>query len=255
MINRSFSVGFKIGIYSIYILAHTHRCVIIFLAGITKPSVTQFYSHSAWLSEYGFASFLLEVRAHGNSSGHQVGLGYTETEDVRTAVEYIKSRPEYQDVPIVIWGVSMGGAIALNAFGQISDIDACIAMSPYASFESEIDLAMKQYWIPKPLRAIENQLLEWILDGIYGSEVVDTFSPEVQIQNAGGRPLFLVACTEDGTVPVENAFILREKAPDADFWLRDSKDHFVVNGNNFTQVRNDTEYCEKMLNWLDKAVE
>ena len=230
------------------------RGVILYLTGITKPSVTQFYGHSAWLKEHGFASFLLEVRAHGNSSGRQIGLGYTEVADAQSAVEYIKSQPEYEGVPLVIWGVSMGGVIALNSFGQMQEIDACIAMSPYASFETEIDLLMRQYWVPKPLRSIENRLLEWMLDDLYGSETVDTLSPDMQIQNIGDRPLFLVACTGDRTVPVENMYILREKAPEAEFWLRDSKDHFVVKENDFSAVRKDTEYCEKMLNWLNGVV-
>ena len=36
-------------------------------------------------------------------------------------------------VPIVIQGVSMGGAIAINAFGQLEDIDGLIAASAYSN--------------------------------------------------------------------------------------------------------------------------
>ena len=236
------------------VAAERPKGVILWLAGITKPSVTQFYGHAVWLREEGFASFLLEVRAHGSSTGNQIGLGYTEVEDVRTTVEYIKSCPDYQDVPLVIWGVSMGGAIALNAFGQLEEIDGCIAMSPYASFPQVADQVMRQYGVPTPIRAIENALMEPLLNTLYGREAVAELTPENQIQNADGRSVFLVACQDDRTVPVENTLILQEKAPEAMVWIRDSGDHFVVKDNDFSAVTEDAEYCQKMLVWLENVV-
>ena len=236
------------------VAAEQPKGVILYLAGITKPSVTQFYGHAAWLREEGFASFLLEVRAHGTSTGYQIGLGYTEVEDVRAAAEYIKSCPAYQDVPLILWGVSMGGAIALNSFGQLEEIDGCIAMSPYASFPQVADLVMRQYGVPAPIRAIEHALLEPLLKTIYGSEAVAELKPEVQIQNAHGRPVFLIACRDDRTVPVENTLMLQEKAPEAVVWIRESGDHFVVKDNDFAAVTEDTEYCRKTLVWLDGVV-
>lgn len=228
--------------------------VVIYLSGITQPSVTYFYSHAAWLREEGFAAFLLEVRAHGRSSGNKIGLGYTEVEDVRAAVKHIKGSEVYRDVPVFIWGVSMGGAIALNAFGQLEEIDGCIAMSPYASFQWEADLLMQQYWIPPPIRAIENALLEKLLVRLYGNEAVSELAPEIQIQNAAGRPVFLLACAEDTTVPVENTYVLQECCPTAEVWVRDAKEHFVIEDCNFAAVREDVEYCQRTLAWLNDAV-
>lgn len=234
--------------------AEQPRGVIIYLSGITQPSVTYFFSHAAWLQEHEFAALLLEVRAHGNSTGNKIGLGYTEVTDVQAAVSYIKGQADYQDVPIIIWGVSMGGAIALNAFGQIEEIDGCIAMSPYASFQTEADLLMRQFWIPAPIRAIENALLEKLLVALYGRETVMQNTPEVQIQNANGRPVFLIACEEDTTVPVENARILHKRNPEATVWIRNSWEHFVIKDCDFASVTKDTEYCQRTLTWLNELV-
>lgn len=228
--------------------------VVIFLSGITQPSVTYFYGHAAWLREQGFASFLLEVRAHGNSTGELIGLGYTEVAEVRAVMEHIKIQPAYQGVPVIIWGVSMGGAIALNAFGQIPAIDACIAMSPYASFRDEIDLQMQRLWMPAPVRGIELFMLDHILERIYGSGAVAELSPKKQIQNANGRPVLLLACAKDATVPVENAYMLQEAAPEAELWVRDSWEHFVIQDCDFTNVEDDTEYCSRVMAWLSEAV-
>jgi len=232
------------------VAAEEPKGVVIFLAGITKPSVTQFYGHAAWLREVGFSSFLLEVRAHGRSSGHRIGLGYTETADVQAAVEYIRSCPEYAEIPLLVWGVSMGGAIALNAFGQIPEINGCIAMSPYASFPMEIETQMERYGVPAPVCAIELWMLDGILERLYGEAAVTACRPEVQIQNAGERPILLVACENDLVVPVGNTCHLKEKNSDAEVWIRGSNDHFVVKDNDFAAVTEDADYCERILSWL-----
>ena len=232
------------------VAAEEPKGAVIFLAGITKPSVTQFYGHAAWLRELGFSSFLLEVRAHGRSSGHRIGLGYAETADVQAAVDLIRNRPEYVEVPRLVWGVSMGGAIALNAFGQIREIDGCIAMSPYASFPMEIDSQMQRYGVPAPIRRIELWMLDGILDTLYGAEPVRTCVPEVQIQNAGDRPVFLIACEGDRVVPVGNTCHLKRQNSAAEVWIRPSNDHFVVNENDFGALEEDVEYCSRVLEWL-----
>lgn len=234
------------------VAAEDPRTVVIFLAGITKPSVTQFYGHADWLREYGVASLLLEVRAHGASTGNRIGLGYTEPRDVQAAVDYLRGCPDYRDLPILIWGVSMGGAIALNSFGQEAGIDGCIAMSPYASFPMEIESQMERYHIPKLIRRIELWMLDGILKTLYGEEAVRDLSPEQQIQNAGERPVLLIACEGDRVVPVGNTYRLKEKNPAVEVWIRDSKDHFVVNENDFARFRTDSEYCGRVLGWMQE---
>ena len=234
------------------VAAEEPKGAVIFLAGITKPSVTHFYGHAALLRELGFSSFLLEVRAHGRSSGHRIGLGYAETADVQAAVDLIRNRPEYGEGPLLVWGVSMGGAIALNAFGQIREIDGCIAMSPYASFPMEIETQMERYGVPAPVRAIELWMLDGILSRFYGAEAVEVCRPEVQIQNAGERPVLLAACEKDLVVPVGNSYHLKSKNPNVEVWIRDSNDHFVVKDNDFATVTEDADYCERILSWLMK---
>lgn len=97
----------------------THpKAVIIYLSGIVQPSVTYFYGHAKFMQDHGYASILLEVRGHGKSDGNRICLGYGEVKDVKAVVDYINSQEKYRDVPIVVPGVSMGGAIAVNSFGN-----------------------------------------------------------------------------------------------------------------------------------------
>ena len=104
------------------------KCVVIYLAAMKEPSVTYFYGHAAVMKDLNYASFLLEVRAHGESSGRKLGLGYTEVEDVRALVKYIQGVEQYKGLPIVVHGVSLGGTIAINAVAEIPEVSGCIAM-------------------------------------------------------------------------------------------------------------------------------
>lgn len=217
---------------------------VIFLTGIEQPSVTFFYPHAKMMLEENVASFLLEVRSHGESSGKQLGLGYTEIDDVRAVMDYIAENGRYNGVPVIVWGVSMGGAVALNSFGEIDEIDACIAMSPYASFEDELDLGMKERHVPAGLRSMELFFLKIALELNFGRDVVDSLTPENSIKKANGRPVALIACSDDSSVPAENTEILKEANPDAMVWIRDSWEHFIIKDCDFLKVEDDSEYCD-----------
>ena len=230
------------------------KAVVIYLSGIVQPSVTYFYGHAKLMQDNGYSSILLDVRSHGQSSGKQIGLGYTEISDVQAVVGYISNCDEYEGVPIILHGASMGGAIALNAFGQIPEIDAVIAMSSYSSFEDEIMDQLDRYHVPGVIQSLEKPIIILALKMIYGGQAVDELKPVMQIQNAHGRPVFLIACTGDVEVPPINTQQLGEACPDANIWIRDSWEHFIVSGCDFSNVAEDSEYCENILGFLEKSI-
>ncbi|WHH60794.1 alpha/beta fold hydrolase [Petroclostridium sp. X23] len=234
------------------IYAEKPKAVIIYLTGIVQPSITYFYGHAAWMKENGYATILLEVRGHGQSDGNRICLGYKETNDVRAVVNYIKSQKKYKDVPIVLHGVSMGGAIAVNAFGQIDEIDGLIAMSAYSSFEdAAMDLA-KQYHVPGFIRTIEKPLVKLALKTVFGNDTVNEIKPIEQIKNAGERPVLLVACTGDTNVPSISTERLKKANPNVQTWVRDSWEHFIVKNCDFKNMSQDDEYCKTILEFLNQ---
>lgn len=58
--------------------AEEPRAVVIFLSGIHNPSVTGFFGHADMLLERGYASLLVEMRAHDVSEGDLIALGFRE---------------------------------------------------------------------------------------------------------------------------------------------------------------------------------
>lgn len=232
------------------------KAVIIYLSGIQQPSVTYFYGHAKWMQSNQYASFLLEVRGHGKSDGDRVCLGYEEVADVKAVVDYIKQQEQYRDIPIVIHGVSMGGAIAVNAFGQIEEITGLIAMSAYSSFEDVVIDTMRQYHVPEFICAIEKPLVKLSLQAVFGDKV-NELKPIKQVENIGNRPALFIASAYDPQVSYENMNRLLAVAPEqCEGWLRDSDltGHFIILNHDIEHVDLDTEYCERILLFLEKQV-
>lgn len=243
-----------LNIWTSEISSEQPKAIIIYLSGILQPSVTYFYGHAKYMQEKGYASFLLEVRGHGNSDGKKICLGYEEVKDVQAVIEYIKSVKEYEEKPIIIHGVSMGGAIAVNAFGQIKEIDAVIAMSAYSSFEDVLEDSMGNFRIPRLLQKLEKFLLRASLKLSFGSASVNNMKPLEQIKNANGRPMLLISCSGDIEVPMINTQRLHEMNPEAEIWQRDSWEHFIVKNCDFKKVDNDDEYCKRILDFIEIKV-
>lgn len=229
-------------------------CIIICLSGIAQPSVTQFYPQAKYLQQKGFASFLLEVRGHGRSCGDKVCLGYDETKDVAAVLKYIKENEKYRDVPIVIQGVSMGGAIATNSFGTFEEIDGLIAMSAYSSVEDEIEDFMKHNRVPGFICSIEKVIVKQALKISFGKMKVEQNTPYNQIKNSNGRPVLLIGSSGDTSVIIGNLYRLNEACPEAEVWVKDSWEHFIVNDCDFRNVEKDTEYCKRITGFIENVI-
>ncbi len=244
--------GLKIWTSEIY--SDQPKAVVIYLSGIVQPSVTYFYGHAKYMQENGFASILLEVRGHGNSEGERICLGYDEVNDVKAVIDYIKSEEKYKDVPIIVQGASMGGAIAVNAFGQIKEIDGLIAMSAYSSFEDVLLDQLERFGVPDFMQSIEKPLLTSSLQRVYGRNKVNEIKPVEQIKNGNGRPVLLIACQGDTEVPAASIHRLQKAYPQAEVWLRNSWEHFIVKDCDFINVAEDQEYCSTILGFIESKV-
>lgn len=80
--------------------------------GGTKSGIM---SEAAGFRNMGYHTFLIDFRAHGNSSGNTCTIGYYEVEEVQLAYQFIKERGEKN---IVLWGISMGAAAISKAMND-----------------------------------------------------------------------------------------------------------------------------------------
>ncbi|MBP5265106.1 MAG: alpha/beta hydrolase [Lachnospiraceae bacterium] len=231
------------------------KAVVIFLTAMRQPSVTYFYGHASLMKDLGYASFLLETRAHGESTGRKLGLGYLEVDDVRALVNYIGTVEKYKNLPIVVWGVSLGGSAAINCTAEIPEVSGCIAMSPFSSVDDQLDQILKSYHIPGFLRAAQRPFTHQSLRWIYGKDKADNLTPVSSIQRTGSKPVLIIASLHDEETSIENSYILQKTPNNAEFWFRDSYDHYVIKNNDFKGVAADKEYCNYIEGFIKKIID
>lgn len=228
------------------------KAVLIFLSGIHNPSVTAFYPHAAWLKEEGYASLLLEMRAHGLSEGSLIGLGLTEHKDVQAAVDYIRETPRYQKAPIVVFGLSMGGATAINAIGQIPEIQGLISLSAFSSVADMFAGNMEEMGMPSLYIQIQKPFARFYTTLKYG---ISTYAlqPKTQIANLRQRPALLIHSTKDSQVSYQNFLFLKDQAPShVETWVKEGDYHFILDPSDFQRPSEDLEYAARIIGFLTK---
>jgi len=80
--------------------------------------------------ERGFDVLVYDSRAHGESEGDACTYGYYEKNDLRKALDLLPSRP------VVVLGVSLGGAVALQAAADEPRIAAVVAVATFSDLRT-----------------------------------------------------------------------------------------------------------------------
>jgi fermentation-respiration switch protein FrsA (DUF1100 family) len=89
--------------------------------------------------EYGYNVFMLEYRGYGLSSGDPNEKGLTI--DAQCALDYIRNRKDLSTGKIVIYGQSLGGAVAIGLADKnqaAGDIKGLILENTFRSIRSLI---------------------------------------------------------------------------------------------------------------------
>ncbi len=118
--------------------------VILFHGHGSKKSAT--LSESTVFNQLGYNTLLIDFRAHGSSQGNTSTIGYDETEDVKLAYDFIKTKGEKN---IVLWGISMGAACITKAMNDYALQPSKIILEmPYASILQAAEGRIKMMHLP-----------------------------------------------------------------------------------------------------------
>ncbi len=227
------------------------KAVVICLSGMHGPSATIYFGHAELFSEVGFATLILDMRAHGESDGDKISVGYREWRDVQAAVDHVRSKPLYDGVPIVVFGASMGGVTAINAAGEIPQIDAVIALSAFASWEQVFCEQMEQQ-VGSFVAAIEAPFVPLASYLKFGSES-RRVKPRLEIEKLGDRPALLMHSKGDTQVPYSNFERLMQHAPaHVETFVRDGDLHFMTE--HFHDPKADAPYAEAIVGFIARAI-
>jgi pimeloyl-ACP methyl ester carboxylesterase len=140
-------------------------------------------------------------------------FGHFEKRDVRAAVELARKR---SPGPVVLWGVSLGGASAALAAAEDPTVAGLVCDSSYRSLRDTVDHHMTlarnwRWWMrivpPWPVAA---EVRYWI--GRRGGFDVDAVDVRAAVARLSGRPALFVCNSGDRRMPPEIAFDLKAAA-------------------------------------------
>lgn len=159
---------------------------------------------------------------------------------------------KYDDVPLVVFGLSMGGATAINAIGLQQELDGLISLSAYSAWEDVFTDNMRVMGLPGFFATMQKpfvQLYSSLRFGFNSTKI----APKNQIQNLGDRPALLIHSTEDSQIPFTSFERIVAKAPDhIETWIREGDYHFIVSSDTFLDPTEDTEYQEVIMGFLER---
>lgn len=226
------------------------KAIVIILHGMDGLDASSLLPQAVFLSEAGYSVFVQDMRAHGRSGGDRIGLAFEEPQDVIPILNWVSTQPELNDTPVVLLGLSMGGAVAIRTAAIRSDVDAVISVSAYASIDKMIGQGMRLMDFPEALIQFFVPFSKLGMLTVYG-EWPAYASPLRDISKIEERPVLLMHGSMDQQIPVENAYELQKAGGDnVQLLIIEGADHLIFSENGLGDNELDKIYRNQILEFL-----
>ncbi len=191
------------------------RGAVLHLHG-NAANVTGHWPFAGWLPRHGFHVLSFDYRGYGRSAGRVTRAGTIE--DAEAALTYLLARPEVNNTPVVVFGQSIGGAIA-TVLVERHEEDVC-GLVMDAAFSSYRRVAAHHVRRSMPLT-----VLAWW----YPFTLNNAFEPVEAISKIENTPKLIIHGDADGVVPVEMAHELFEAAQEPkELWIVPDEYHCSI---------------------------
>ena len=196
--------------------------------------------------EEGYNVLTIALRAHGNSEGKYIGMGYLDKDDLVSWTNYLVD--QHPDSEIIYHGTSMGGATVLMASGLNlpNNVKAVVSDCAYSSlwdiFASELN---QRFSLPP-------------FPGLYMAQIMAKIRAGYDVKDGnvakfveqGSLPTLFIHTTPDDFVPVSMAQTLYDAK------IHGVKDLQIVEegGHAAAKFVNPEKYYSTIFNFTDKYV-
>jgi len=223
--------------------------LVVVLHGMHGQDASSLLNLGYFFKEAKFETFCLDLRAHGYSEGDEIGFGYTEVKDVSALLDWIKADPRYDKKKIILYGISMGGATALNVAAEREDVDMVISVSAFKSYTDTFLDTMRREKVPELVVNLFRPSIALVLAAKYDLNFMDK-SPIRNIARIKNTPVLLIHGDEDDQIPVEHGTDLKQVAGDnVELWIVDGANHMVVDE---ILAPNNDWYRTKVLSFIER---
>jgi uncharacterized protein len=198
--------------------------------------------------DYNVLTF--DFRAHGQNTARQYcTFGHDEAHDVIGAVNFVKSRPEIANKPIIAYGFSMGAVSAIEAQSRQGKLfDAMVLDCPFDSSDfllargfEKLKLNLFGLVVPMPGRFILQKyaynpyvqsLVKTLLKTVAkmdATEIKTRIMPVSPVESVEkvSVPCFFITCKNDEKVPVDSVVAVYAGAKGYKrMWITNGRRHF-----------------------------
>lgn len=214
--------------------AEKPKGTVVFLHG-NAQNVSTHIASVHWLPRNGYNVYLYDYRGYGKSGGRP-DYDWTKR-DLISAIRMLEKYPASAASPLVVFGQSLGGSIAISSLGGNPERLKLAALVTEGA--------------PSSLRAVAREALgsgwlTWALQYPLSLLISDEASPLEQVALISPLPLLLIHSKDDNIVPFHHVKRLYEKAQQPVQWL-------VVNGPHISAFAQ-TENQRRLVEFLDAAV-
>jgi uncharacterized protein len=209
------------------------KATVVFFHG-NAENLSSHYLNMAWILEHPFDLFIFDYQGYGRSEGSPTPAGTVA--DGIAAMEWAAS----QGLPLVVFGQSLGGAVALRAVAESKarlPIKYLAVDSTFPSYRS-----MGQ-------RVLARSIFTWPLQWIGWLVMSDAHAPDGLIETISPIPLLVIHGEKDGVVEIEMGERVFSQAKDPkEFWRLPSGGHTDIFS---TQ---DPAYKQKFVDRIERAL-
>ncbi len=208
------------------------KATIIFFHG-NAENLTSHFLQLAWISAESYNFFIFDYPGFGRSEGRPTPK--SSLESGHAAVDWV-SKHKAKDGPIIIYGQSLGGLIALRtAIDKKTEINLklVVADSTFDSFQQRARIKLSHHWLTWPM-----QLLSYVL-------LNDRWAP-TNLKSISPIPVLVIHGQKDRTVEPEFGDMIFEKlAEPKTLWKISNGRHIDV------FIEHEHKYRRKFLAYLE----
>jgi alpha-beta hydrolase superfamily lysophospholipase len=206
--------------------APSARGTVVLVHGLNRSRI-EMVRRVPFVHRAGWNALVFDLRHHGASGGDAMTFGAREKEDVEAAARLARER---SPGPVVLWGVSLGGASVVLAAAEDPTVAGVICDSSYRSLEDTVRHHLQlfrgfRWWLRVvPGWPVADLAVFWM--GRRGGFDPATIDVRAAAARLAGRPALFVANSEDRRMPREIAFDLQAAAgPGAEVLIVPGKSH------------------------------
>jgi len=179
--------------------------------------------HADFLHRAGYGVLAFDYRYRGESEGAHVTMGLHEQDDLLAALDALCARPEVDAARVGVFGMSLGGAIALLAAARDTRVRALAVEAPYATHRAIMTRSIRHY-LHLPTFPFAD-IAKWMIERRLGVPV-EQLEPLGVAHLISPRPLLVIADELDAVVGRAEAELVYQAAGEPKrFWLVPGASH------------------------------